>query len=197
MATSHVELIRHFLNNSSENWKKRDQPLLRPGPSRLTVNTSTLNLRNTASSWLRATRSQIYRGARQRSKNRRASRQSRTDISVYCHHDGRGRRDRTADESSEYSSRKHAVTAKSSGEQSTSNLNCNKQRPELQHSCQRDGRRKLQRFLGRSFDYAITPHPQSRNQSHRQKRRQGRTKRLGRKESGKNKVPCEHGDRCQ
>jgi hypothetical protein len=161
------------------------------------VNTSTLNLRNTALSWLRATQSQIYRCARQRSKNCRASRQSRLDISVYCHHDGRGRRARTADESSEYSSRKHAVTAKSSGEQSTSNLNCNKQRPELQHSWQRDGRSKLQGSWDGLFDYGIMPHPQSRNQSHRQKRHQGRTKRLGRKESGKNKVPSEHGDRCQ
>jgi hypothetical protein len=111
---------------------------------------------------------QIDRGARQRSKNRRASCQSRTDIPVHCHRGGRGRRARTADESSEYSSRKHALTAKSSGEQSPSNLNCDKQRPKPRHFWKRDGRCKLQDSWDGLFDYAITPHPQSRNQSHRQ-----------------------------
>ena len=49
---------------------------------------------------------------------------------MHCQRGSRGRCASTADEASEYSSRKHTVTAKASGQESPGNLNCNKQRPE-------------------------------------------------------------------
>ena len=47
MLTSRHQLIRYFLNNSSENWKTRSTATAAT-PIATTVNTSTLNLRTTA-----------------------------------------------------------------------------------------------------------------------------------------------------
>ena len=47
MATSRLQLIRHFLSNSSENWKIRSTTTA-ASPIPTTVNTSTLSLRTTA-----------------------------------------------------------------------------------------------------------------------------------------------------
>jgi hypothetical protein len=159
---SHVELIRHQLNNSSENWKTRST-ITAPRAHRgygehFDAQSSHHRLVLGCAHTIGRLTAALDKEART------VVLPAKAGLIFPCMPSRRPRLScSTANESSEYSSRKHAVTAKSSGEQSTSNLNCDKQRPEPQHSCKRDGRCKFQGSLGRSArlrDHATSTIPQ-------------------------------------